>query len=57
MSGKSSVGKMDSKRDTKLSSLEGKKEDGVDANFFKVVKSDCNGYVQSRIDMAYPMLI
>ena len=32
-------------------------KDGVDASFFKVVKSDCNGYVQSRIDMAYPMLI
>ena len=57
MSGKSSVENMHSKRDTKFSSSEGKKEDGKNAYFFKVTKSDCNGYIQGRIDMAYPMLI
>ena len=44
MSCKSSVGNVDSKRDTKFSGSEGKKEDGVDAYFFRADKSDCNGF-------------
>ena len=56
MSRKSSVGNVGTKWDTKLSGSEGKK-DGVEAYIFKATNSDCNGYVQSRIDMAYPMLI
>jgi hypothetical protein len=55
MSGKSSVGNMHSKRDTKFSSSEGKKEDGKNAYFFKATKSDCNGYVLLGIDTAHLM--
>lgn len=43
MSGMSSVGNMDSKRGTKFSGSEGKKEDGKNAYFFRADKSDCNG--------------
>ena len=56
MSGMSSVGNMYSKRDTKFSGSEGKKEDGKNAYFFRVEKSDCNGYALCKIDRAYILL-
>ena len=55
MSGMRSVGNMDSKRDTKFSGSEGKK-DGVYAYFFRVGKSDCNGYALCKIDRSYILL-
>ena len=30
-------------------------EDGVDAYFFRAVKSDCNGYYLLAIDIRYPV--
>jgi hypothetical protein len=42
------------KRKMQLWMGEVRMKDGVDAYFFRVVKSDCNGYVQPKIDSVTP---
>ena len=32
-------------------------KDGVDAYFFRVIKSDCNGYMQPQIDSVPPVCL
>lgn len=42
------------KRKMQLWMGEVRMKDGVDAYFFRVVKSDCNGYAQPKIDSVTP---
>jgi hypothetical protein len=45
------------KREMLLWMSEGKMKNGVDAYFFRAVKSDCNGYMLLGIDTIHPMLL